>query len=943
MALGQSGNEKGIGARSSALESLKGINYLLAIGIDRYNNLPRLYNCVKDVEDIVAILTEKYQFEEHYITALFNEEATRPNLHYTLRKAAEKIGSNDNFLIYFSGHGHYDKILEQGYWIPVEAKQNAYDQYIPNSEIRAFLSAIKSRHTFLMVDSCFSGALFAKGITKEVSKRYESDPSRWGLTSGRNEIVSDGKPGDNSPFAESLLYRLRQNTDSLTVQELCAHIVEHVSTKTDQTPIGEPLKVKGHKNGQFVFHLRKDENRDWAGALEQGNLVAFQSFLRMYPEGQYIDKAAWHIAKIENTEYAYLKYFLEHPSGAYREEAQRMREELEEKRIWEQIRHYQTASPYEKYINRYPQGIYTDKAKEVLNRIRNKENDFWTDVKGKDSIAAYQNYLAAYPKGRYVKEAIQAKRGLEQHLEKTASPLEEGADFEIPEIPSHYGFPEEPYRFLESYGKQDARVFFGREYYIRDLYRRVNNPLAAPLISLYGQAGVGKSSFLEAGLLPRLESDYETRLLRLEPFKGLAASLTALLGLSSSETNAVALGRRWRQLEAESEKKGLIVILDQVERDGGEPLGSADDLASFLQIIAEIFQNFDAKPNGKIILSYRKEYDFDVDKACLEINLPRERIFLDKLNRQDTIEIVNGLTSSRQLRDKYRLSVEEKLPELIADDLLIDKRSSVALRLNFLLFELWRRQQGVENKEFSINSYRRLLKEGSFLTDFFNERMKKLNDWENKIGFPVESSGLVLDILEYHAPDTGIAMSRSREELRGRYQHQSNVLEPLINKLQGLLLLRRMDVDRTILVHDALVPIVRQAFRDSDKPGQRAFRILNQQREVYLNSPENSYMDEYDLMMVEQGALGMRKWTEEEQWLVRISRERRKEIQSERRINRWIRKGAVIIMLISMLIMWALCWQSHRKNKIFKPTYESFNLEKTNATKAFNLANQALI
>lgn len=80
--------------------------------------------------------------------------------------------------------------------------------------------------------------------------------------------------------------------------------------------------------------------------------------------------------------------------------------------------------------------------------------------------------------------------------------------FGLPELPKLH-FPEEPYRFLERYKPEHAEVFFGRSYYIRDLYERIIDPYGASLILLHGQSGVGKSSLLAAGLLPRLSAQFE--------------------------------------------------------------------------------------------------------------------------------------------------------------------------------------------------------------------------------------------------------------------------------------------------------------------------------------------------------------------------------------------------------------------------------------------------
>lgn len=276
----------------------RGINYLLAIGIDEYVDVPPLYNAVKDAKDVVEVLLNRFQFEKEHILTLYNEEATKQKIYDAARSFLKKVTPEDNFLVYFSGHGTFDKDFGLGYWIPVDAKKDSVADYIPNSEIRTIFSAIKSRHTFLIIDSCFSGALFAAGASRNVARR-ERDPSRWGLTAGRNEIVSDGQPGENSPFASSLLYQLKNADRPIGVAELCDKVLEVVSSSANQTPRGEPLKLDGHKGGQFFFHLKMDEKGDWKKAIATNTVAAYQLFLTQYPESSNGELAKNHIKAIQ--------------------------------------------------------------------------------------------------------------------------------------------------------------------------------------------------------------------------------------------------------------------------------------------------------------------------------------------------------------------------------------------------------------------------------------------------------------------------------------------------------------------------------------------------------------------------------------------------------------------------------------------------------------------
>ena len=233
------------------LRKPRGNNYLFVIGIDDYVHCPKLVNAVRDARDLIGVLTAEYGFRSENIITLFNEEATEDNILYQFRELVRTVTPSDNLLVYYSGHGRYDRFLDQGYWIPVDARPEMDGQQISNSNIVQILRMIKSHHTFLMVDSCFAGSLFSQ-FRVSGTDRLEATSSRWGLTAGRNEIVEDGT-GNNSPFATSLLSHLRNNTDAISVGDLCRLVVADVASNNDQIPRGEPLRNVGHQGGEYFF------------------------------------------------------------------------------------------------------------------------------------------------------------------------------------------------------------------------------------------------------------------------------------------------------------------------------------------------------------------------------------------------------------------------------------------------------------------------------------------------------------------------------------------------------------------------------------------------------------------------------------------------------------------------------------------------------------------
>lgn len=252
-------NTRGQGLDANTQTHKVGKNYLFSIAIDRYQYSPPLYNCVRDAEHIIGLLHQEYQFTPENTFSLYNEAATEKNIFDTFKKLVTLVRPEDNLLILYSGHGEFEADIEEGYWIPVDAQLGDFSDYVSNSRIVKYLKAIDAHHILLIVDSCFSGTLFANrnlGSAHSAS-RLDEIPSRWLITAGRNEVVSDGKPGDHSPFADNILYFLENNKDqSLSVADLSDAVIDAVIYNSRQTPRGEPLQDVGHRGGQFFFHRK---------------------------------------------------------------------------------------------------------------------------------------------------------------------------------------------------------------------------------------------------------------------------------------------------------------------------------------------------------------------------------------------------------------------------------------------------------------------------------------------------------------------------------------------------------------------------------------------------------------------------------------------------------------------------------------------------------------
>lgn len=319
----------------------QGKNYLLAIGIDRYRHWTPLDNAVKDARDLIQVLIQQYQFDEELITTLFDERATEANIYDAIRELKRKVTPQDNLLVYYSGHGHYDEDFDEGHWIPVDAKTDTEDRFISNSNIIKRINAIDAHHVLLIIDSCFSGSLVVKKRNTSIDEHFRS---RRIVSSGRLETVSDGRAGENSPFAAGLITYLKRNTKrAVNTTALVQYIKEFIAGKARQNPVDGRIQNSADEGGEFVFHLRVSEADFWANVQEKGTVQAYQNYLEYYPTGQYATLAerrllalreedVWRSARAKDNELAYKNYLQKYAgAGKYLEEARQRLDALQAK------------------------------------------------------------------------------------------------------------------------------------------------------------------------------------------------------------------------------------------------------------------------------------------------------------------------------------------------------------------------------------------------------------------------------------------------------------------------------------------------------------------------------------------------------------------------------------------------------------------------------------
>ena len=241
--------------------------YALIIGNNDYRNVRKLTTAIADANAVAKALKEGFGFET---TLLLN--ATRSEIITAINTFKNRLKTDDHFLIYYAGHGEFDKSAGKAYWLPVDAESDNPVNWIISDDITAYLKRIVARHVLIVADSCYSGDftrdvsidLAGKSDKEAVIERMLKKPSRTLMASGGNEPVLDTGGGRHSVFADSFLKALAEVEERrVTATDLFRQGVQNrVIGRAKQTPIYKGIRDSGDEDGDFVFRLAKVPDKE---------------------------------------------------------------------------------------------------------------------------------------------------------------------------------------------------------------------------------------------------------------------------------------------------------------------------------------------------------------------------------------------------------------------------------------------------------------------------------------------------------------------------------------------------------------------------------------------------------------------------------------------------------------------------------------------------------
>lgn len=444
--------------------------------------------------------------------------------------------------------------------------------------------------------------------------------------------------------------------------------------------------------------------------------------------------------------------------------------------------------------------------------------------------------------------------------------------------------PSKPFAYMKRYEEHEHKIFFGRGDEIRQLYNllqfgegdsnqeNIKLSSRAPIILFYGQTGVGKSSILQAGLLPRIKSQYTTIYYRRNEELGLVNGLQSKFkNILNYENDS--FEELWLKVEQKS-KKPILVIIDQMEECFTKPLNENNiqesamfELRNLNQEIKNLFIYNKCNRKSKIIYSYRKEFHPDIHQSLKQEELGVEKVFVQPMQRSNIYEVVKGLFLFSDLASHYKFKkLDEGLAEKIANYLLEDETAAITPMLQIIMTDMWNDAltRDTEEIDLTVESFNRIKYSG--LIDFVSRQFIELEDTKFQ---DFEKNGLILDLLYNFITSFNTAQTHTKKNVKNWYKGKD--VDSILNKLKELSLLQSYDIDgleKIALSHDTFAPIIRSLFMNSEREGQRARRIFNS---ALIGMREIKALNKTDLKTIENAKEYIKTFNEREHELIEIS------------------------------------------------------------------------
>ncbi len=282
-----------------------------------------------------------------------------------------------------------------------------------------------------------------------------------------------------------------------------------------------------------------------------------------------------------------------------------------------------------------------------------------------------------------------------------------------------------PFKFLDSYTKEDKDIFFGREAEVEDVYTKV---FQAKILLVYGASGTGKSSLISCGLANKFQdSDW----LPVEIRRGinindsLRQQLEKIMLTPVASSKNISLPKLLKSAYLDHFKP-IFLVFDQFEELF--IFGDREEWTTFITTVREVL---DSELQVRFVFIIRGEYlEYLTDFEHVLPEIFGNRIRIEKMTRTNAVNCITGPCRS------FGIEVEEHFPDNLLTKLSPNKTEIELTYLQVFLDRIFKKaSEG--RKEGKIVFSNTLLEElgnvGDVLSQFLDEQIELIPDSEKAL------------------------------------------------------------------------------------------------------------------------------------------------------------------------------------------------------------------
>lgn len=444
-----------------------------------------------------------------------------------------------------------------------------------------------------------------------------------------------------------------------------------------------------------------------------------------------------------------------------------------------------------------------------------------------------------------------------------------------------------PFKFLDSYSREDGGVFFGRDEEINSLYEMV---FQSSVVLVFGASGTGKTSLINCGLAGRFQP-HDWLELMVRRGANINDSLVSALEKSGGKVVSGTEEKKWidpweEDLDKESQEltsvsksiravyqksfRPIYLIFDQFEELF--ILGSTAEQEQFIETVKGILLS---NQPVKLIFSIREEYLghlFEFEQAIPQ--LLQKKLRVEPMNLEKVKQVIIGAATYEGSNISIKKGEEDAVAEGIFHKIKGEKKS-LTIQLPFLqvfLDKLYLNITGDKKREkpaeFTLEKVNEMGEIGDILNNFLEEQVVEISR-ELKQKYPELTPELTWKIISPFATLEGTKEPITKKELFDRLPDlDQQMINEMVEAFSSSRLIRYNETMNTYEIsHDSLAKPIAEKRSVEETALLEIKRLIKSQ--IGIKDEARAYFTEKQLVYIEPFLDKIPKSEEELDWITK--------------------------------------------------------------------------